>query len=80
MNKQLQEFARSTLKKQLSMLPEKNQRIFKLMYGRNLNARGDAKRSVADTELMSINNVVDEMPEDNLSWAMEQVERTINDA
>lgn len=68
MNKQLQEFARTQLKEGLAQLPESNHRIFKLMY-----ARDGGKRSVADAEAMSISDVVDQMPDSQLDWAMQQV-------
>lgn len=65
MNKQLQDFARSTLKQGLNKLPEINQTIFKRMYShKNIDA--------------DINDVVDSMPVEKLSWAMEQVQRTID--
>ena len=65
MNKQLQKFARDTIKKGLSQLPAGNQTVFKRMYANN-------------NIDMSINEVVDKMPEDKLDWAMQQVERSIN--
>lgn len=64
MNKQMQEFARTTIKEGLSRLPESNQQLFKRMYSfKNLDA--------------DINDVVDGMPEDKLNWAMQQVEQTL---
>ena len=64
MNKQLQEFARSEIKKGLALLPEKNRQMFKRMYSHNnLNA--------------NISDVVDAMTEDKLDWAMDQIRRTI---
>ena len=65
MNKQLQDFARQTLKTGLMRLPESNHVIFKRMYAPdNLDA--------------DINDVVDNMPEDKLNWAMQQVQRSID--
>jgi len=64
MNKQLQEFARNTLKKGLAKLPESNRTLFKRMY------------SHKDLSL-DINNVVDHLPVDKLDWAMQQVERSL---
>lgn len=63
MNKQLQEFARSELKKGLAQCTEAQQHIFKRMYSH-------------DNLDMPINDIVDAIPEDKLSWAMEQVRRT----
>ena len=73
MNKQLQKVARDILKAGLAQLPESHHRMFKLMYGRN-----GGKRSVSETEALMINDVVDIMSEDKLDWAMQQVERGIN--
>lgn len=72
MNQQLQDYARDYLKTNVAALPDKNQRVFKLMYGRN---RG--KRSVEDATAMDVAAVIDEMPADKLDLAMEQVRRTI---
>lgn len=66
MNKQLQDFARQTIKDGLKKLPESNQRFFIRMYtggtGYNLG--------------VDIDMVVDEMPADKLDWAMQQVQRS----
>jgi hypothetical protein len=71
MNEVLQ--ARDNLKSGLSQLPDDWQRKFKLMYARN-----GGRRSVEDSVAMDINDVVDHMPEENLSWAMEQVQRSVD--
>lgn len=65
MNSYLQEYARDNLKKWLGKLPEENQLIFKRMY------------SHKDLSL-DINEVVDNMEEDKLDWAMQQVQNTLN--
>ena len=65
MNKKLQEYAREQLKEGLSKCNEKQQYFFKRMYSDN------------DLEA-DINDVVDNMPEDKLDWAMQQVESTLN--
>jgi hypothetical protein len=65
MNKQLQEHARNTLKDGLSKCTEKQQRFFKQMY------------CFKDLEA-SIDVAVDNIPEDKLDWAMQQVKRTLN--
>ncbi len=71
MNNQLQAFARQTLKNGLDRLPAGWQRKFALMYGRQ-----GGRRTVVDCEAMPISDVVDEIPEDKLDWAMEQVENS----
>ena len=73
MNKQLQDFARAELKTGLAELPEENHRTFKLMY-----ARDKGKRSVADAVAMQINDVVDLMPPEQLDWAMQQVQASLD--
>ena len=73
MNKQLQDFARAELKTGLAELPEENHRTFKRMY-----ARDNGKRSVADAVAMQINDVVDLMPPEQLDWAMQQVQASLD--
>lgn len=73
MNEKLQDFARSTLKEGLAILPEANHRTFKLMY-----ARDGGKRSVDDAVAMPINDVVDRMPPEQLDWAMQQVQSSLD--
>jgi hypothetical protein len=64
MNKTLSNFAREKLKQGLLQLPDGWQMMFKRMYSHgNLDA--------------DINNVVDNMPEDKLDWAMQQVEQSL---
>ena len=72
MNEQLQTFARNALKAGLAELPESWQNTFKLMY-----ARDNGKRSVDEALAIPINQVVDEMPADNLDWAMQQVNTSL---
>ena len=64
MNNQLQNFARQQLKDGLSQCTEAQQTMFKRMYS-NENLE------------LPIDEVVDNMPESKLDWAMLQVERTI---
>ena len=65
MNNQLQGYARTSLKEGLSKCTEGQQMMFKRMYANgNLSA--------------GINDVVDNMPDDKLDWAMQQVERTLS--
>jgi hypothetical protein len=66
MNKQLEKFARSELKDGLSKLKEHNHFIFKCMYShKNLDA--------------NINDVVDVLPVEKLDWAMQQVQRSVEE-
>jgi hypothetical protein len=64
MNNNLQSYAREQLKEDLSQLPEGSQKMFKRMY-----SHGNL-----DTD---INTVVDNMPEEKLDWAMQQVEKSL---
>jgi len=64
MNDQLQKFARDNIKSGLAQLNEKSHILFKLMYS--------PKDRDAD-----INEIVDNMPEERLDWAMQQVQRSI---
>ena len=64
MNNQMQEFARSTLKDGLAQCTENQQFLFKRMY-----AHGKVE--------IPINAVIDQMPDDKLDWAMQQVEGTL---
>lgn len=65
MNTQIQDFVRQTLKDGLARLPESNCMLFKRMYShKNLDA--------------DINAVVNQMPEDKLDWAMQQVQRSLD--
>jgi hypothetical protein len=72
MNNDLELYARGRLLETLEQIPAANQRIFKLMYGRN-----NGKRSVSDAEEMTGSAVVAEIPTDKLDWAMDQVANTI---
>jgi len=64
MNEKLQEFARTTLKQNLSQCTIGQRDIFARMYGRF---------GTNDT----IDTVVDGMAADKLDWAMQQVECTL---
>lgn len=64
MNNQIQEFARNTIKDGLAKCTDGQQRLFKCMY-----ANGNLG--------LSINDIVDQMQEDKLDWAMQQVENTL---
>ena len=65
MNEDLDKFARDWLKEKLALCTEYNHFLFKSMYA-------NGKMS------LDINTVVDKMEQEKLSWAMEQVKRTIN--
>lgn len=73
MNPELQNFAREYLKTTLVTLPEKNQRMFKSMYGRL-----DGKRSLEEAHEMPIEAIVDEIPDNELDWAMTQTSNTLD--
>ena len=64
MNKQLEEFARKTLKDGLSKCTAAQQNIFARMY------------SHEDTS-KDVNCIVDDMETEKLDWAMQQIERTL---
>lgn len=64
MNNKLQTFARSELKKGLHQCTEGEQLIFKKMY-----AHGNLQ--------LPIDEVVDQMDEEKLDWAMIQIENTL---
>lgn len=63
MNDQLKNFAKQELKRGLALLQEKSQTIFKRMYSKGKD--------------LSINDVVNQMDEDKLDWAMKQVKRSL---
>jgi hypothetical protein len=66
MNKTLQDYARNELKNGLAMLPDSQQLFFKRMYShKNLDA--------------NVNDVVDAMPAERLDWAMQQVQRGLDE-
>lgn len=64
MNKELQEYARNKLREGLEKCTPDEQHIFKRMY-----ANGNLETPIGD--------VVDNMPEDKLDWAMKQVSATL---
>ncbi len=65
MNDQLQAFARNELKKNLSKCTTGEKLLFKRMYShKDLDAHTD--------------KVVDNMPEERLDWAMQQIQRTLD--
>ena len=64
MNKQLQQFARATLKDGLSKLTEREITVFKRMYSH-------------EDLTLGIDTVIDNLPASKLDWAMEQVGNTL---
>lgn len=63
MNSKLQKFARDSILEGLLKLPNKNQIVFKMMYSR-------------EGLDVSMEDVVENMKEEDLDWAMQQVENT----
>jgi len=79
MNTELQKFARTTLKDELSKCTEAQQLIFKRMYiPWALEIINENRRLTEEELAMPINDLVDKMPEDKLDWAMQQVQRTLD--
>lgn len=64
MNKQLRVFAEATLKEGLAKCTEDQRLLFKKMY-----AHGNLE--------MPIDKVVDNLPDEKIDWAMQQVEQTL---
>jgi len=64
MNNAIQEFARTQLKEMLGKCTEAQQILFKRMYSHNNLS-------------LDIGEVVDNMPEEKLDWAMQQCQRTL---
>jgi len=77
MNQTLKNFAIEQIKEGLSKLPSEWVDKFKLMYGRNPDKRGIAQRNVSDTLAMSEQDVITEIPDEKLEWALSQVEASI---
>ena len=67
MNNQQQDNARAVLKRGLSKLPESSQLLFNGMYAGSSHNLG-----------IDINKVVDEMKAEDLDWAMEQVQNSLD--
>lgn len=72
MNKTIEAFTRQQIKDGLAALHDENRKVFKLMYG----TRG-GKLNTEETEARDVNEVVDEMPADQLDWALTQVENSL---
>ena len=67
MNDELQAFARGRIKDGLSKLEEWQRRLFSKMYCHPYSPE------------TPINDVVDAMPPEKLSWAMDQIRRTLEE-
>lgn len=72
MNSDLSTFAREYLKKNLALLTEGNREKFRMMY-----AYGPKCKDWETAMAKPIDQVVDEMSDDKLDWAMSQVENTL---
>lgn len=72
MNETLQKFARKTILEGLAKLMPENRMMFALMYGMK-----NGKRTLEDARAMAIEDVVAEIPDGKLDWAMQQVENTL---
>lgn len=77
MNKQLREFARSELKTGLAKCTEKQVRMFKLMYSEPTDPRKRTPEVVDRIKASDVEQVVDDMPDEMLDRAMEQVNATL---
>jgi hypothetical protein len=64
MNEQLKNFAKTQLKDGLKQLPDNMQTIFKRIYS-------------PDNLELSIDEVVNNIPQEKLDWAMRQVENSL---
>ncbi len=76
MNDDLQAYARDKIKAGLARCTERQQVMFKLMYSEPGEPRLRTPEVVAKMKAADIEDVVDGMPEERLSLAMEQVEAT----
>jgi hypothetical protein len=72
MNKTFSNSGRQILKNLLAQCTEKQQGLFKLMYGRD-----NGKRSVEDAKAMDINDCVDLIDDSKIDMAISQCERTV---
>lgn len=73
MNKMLLSYGKEYLLENLPKCSEKAQNMFRAMYGRD-----NGKRSYEDAMKMSLEEVISEMTEDRVDWAMSQVQNTLN--
>lgn len=77
MNDTLKAFARQTLKDGLAKCTEGQQLVFKLMYCDPTNPWRRTPEDTTRIKATNVGNVVDNIPDEKLDWAMEQVETTL---
>ena len=77
MNKTLESFARDKIKEGLASLEEKHRELFKLTYAGPTDPEKRTPAVIAEIKAANIDDVVDGIPEDRLSIALDQVEATI---
>jgi len=79
MNPKLSIAARAIVLELLEQCTEKQQEMFKLMYGRGINKknRDGCERTVDEAKAMDISECVSLMDEEKLDWAISQCEATI---
>lgn len=73
MNVVLADYARNWLLHHINMLPQKCHETFKLMYGMNVDDKGNPRRTADEAKALSILEVLDEMLPEKYDWAMVQV-------
>lgn len=66
MNKTVVRFMREQIKKGLDKLEDKHRLFFKRMYSQAIMSK-------------SINDIIDNMPEQKLDWALTQIENTLKE-
>lgn len=72
MNSTISDFSKQKIKECLEQCTPDQQRMFRWMYGR---AKG--KRSLEDAESLTTDEVIAEVPEEKLEWALTQIENTL---
>lgn len=77
MNETIKEFAKSKIREGLAEIPEEWQITFKLMYARGKRVKHLWQRSVEEAKLVPLDQVVDEIPDEKLDWALTQIENSL---
>jgi hypothetical protein len=77
MNKTLQTFARNYLINGLAQCTPAQQEVFALMYAKPYDPRKRTTDVIIKIKNTPYQVVVNEMPEDKLDWAMQQIEATL---
>jgi hypothetical protein len=75
MNKSIRLFAETRILELLPLCTDKQRELFALMYGRK-----NGKRPIEESVLMPMSDIVSEIPDDKISWALTQIENTLNKA